>query len=209
MSEAKPINPQAAAALVASGRWKSKITDGPGGCVLWTAGTSSDGYGRVRVGARTARAHRVAYVAATGRDVGPGLVLDHLCRVRNCVNPLHLRAVTDRENVLAHGSLAPAAINSDRTHCSAGHLLQGDNLRRHALRRGRRQCDTCHRQETRLRDAAIRSAFHALGVAKSEYVATYGQSHYTALAVLAGITEPDRAKAAGRVLRTWPERISA
>jgi hypothetical protein len=38
------------------------------------------------------------YEALTG-SIPADLQLDHLCRVRNCVNPAHLEPVTPRENV--------------------------------------------------------------------------------------------------------------
>lgn len=42
-------------------------------------------------------AHRVSYTAHKGQIPGR-LTIDHLCRVRNCINPEHLEAVTQKEN---------------------------------------------------------------------------------------------------------------
>lgn len=56
-----------------------------GGCWLWT-GNVNHGYGRVRRGTHTAYAHRMAYELLVG-PIPDGLELDHLCRVRHCVNP--------------------------------------------------------------------------------------------------------------------------
>ena len=72
------------------------------GCTLWLgarAGSSpSDPYGVAWNGERLEMAHRIAYRLARGA-IPDGLQLDHLCRVRLCVNPEHLEPVTASENV--------------------------------------------------------------------------------------------------------------
>lgn len=69
------------------------------GCWLWTRDTSNTyGYGRFKMPGRYAVAHRVAYESVRG-PIGSGLDLDHLCRVRHCINPAHLEPVTKAENV--------------------------------------------------------------------------------------------------------------
>ena len=71
-------------------------------CWLWTGGQSA-GYGRFGFKGRpNLGAHRFAYELLVG-PIPPGLDLDHLCRVRNCVNPDHLEPVTRRENLLLRG----------------------------------------------------------------------------------------------------------
>ncbi len=67
-------------------------------CHIWQLGIEPNGYGKVGGGAKTKWAHRAAYEAVHG-SVPPGLDLDHLCRVRACVNPAHLEPVTRTENV--------------------------------------------------------------------------------------------------------------
>lgn len=126
--------------------WKKVYQPSQSECWQWTAGVDWYGYGRFRVGARTLRAHRVAYE----RIVGPNLTLDHSCRNPGCVNPLHLEPVTMRENTLRGG--CPAAINARRTICSRGHSLSGDNLL--IARDGRRKCAECRNAYEHMRSHA-------------------------------------------------------
>lgn len=145
---AKPITPP-------KERFESKVDkNGPvpqhrpdlGPCWLWTAALTGGGYGYMRVGSMVdgtrghARASRVAYEMFRG-PIPEGLQLDHLCRVRACVNPDHLEAVTQRVNLLRGETLVAA--NAKKTHCPNGHPLVGDNLDKHSLKRGRRICRAC------------------------------------------------------------------
>jgi hypothetical protein len=67
-------------------------------CWYWLRHATTGGYGRVTVDGVRLAAHVIYYEQAKGR-VPEGLELDHLCRVRRCVNPDHLEAVTHAENV--------------------------------------------------------------------------------------------------------------
>lgn len=70
------------------------------GCWLWI-GSTRRGYGYIGAGGREGRnlrAHRFAYTYYRG-EIPAGLELDHLCRVRSCVNPAHLEAVSHPENM--------------------------------------------------------------------------------------------------------------
>ena len=78
-------------------RLRSKITPDPSGCWLWAASLGTAGYGQVWDGVTMRRAHRVTYTLLVGA-IPEGLEIDHLCRVRRCVNPAHLEAVTKQEN---------------------------------------------------------------------------------------------------------------
>lgn len=70
-----------------------------GECWVWCARLNRNGYGRLSVGGRELMAHRLSYEAHVG-PIPDGLLLDHLCRVRQCVNPAHLEPVTHQVNTL-------------------------------------------------------------------------------------------------------------
>ncbi len=104
----------------------SKVDKGDGsGCWLWTASLQTGGYGNFIVHKHSIRAHKWSYEYYKG-PVPKGLQIDHLCRVRHCVNPDHLEAVPARTNVLRSNS--PAARNAQKTHCPKGHPYEGENL---------------------------------------------------------------------------------
>ena len=67
-------------------------------CWVWNGVILATGYGAVKRYGKTRNAHRFTYEQHRG-PVPEGLQLDHLCRVRACVNPDHLEAVTPMVNV--------------------------------------------------------------------------------------------------------------
>lgn len=67
------------------------------GCLIFKGHKNERGYGTIRDG-RMKMAHRVTFEHHNG-PVPDGLVLDHLCRTRDCVNHEHLELVTQGENV--------------------------------------------------------------------------------------------------------------
>lgn len=128
-------------------RLRSKVTVVPGECWEWCGTVDRDGYGEISLGRKRegkARAHRAMYELEAG-PVPDGMVLDHLCRNRGCVNPEHLEPVTNRENILRGEGVA--AVNARKTHCLREHPLSGANL--WVNRRGQRQCRTCKRDRLR------------------------------------------------------------
>lgn len=76
---------------------RRNIAPGERGCWLWTRSCSPDGYGWASLNNRTYQAHRLVYTLVKG-DIPEGLMIDHLCRIRACVNPAHMEPVSAREN---------------------------------------------------------------------------------------------------------------
>lgn len=135
--------------------------DPSSGCWIWKGALNNNGYGILYIklpdGRRAPRlAHRLMYAERIG-PLTDGLVLDHLCRVRNCANPEHLEQTTHRINILRGEGLA--AKRAVATHCVHGHELSGDNV---ILVNGRyRRCRECKLIESRLYQKENREAISA------------------------------------------------
>ena len=83
----------------------SKIEADPfGGCWLWVGELNPHGYGLVNQDGKRSLAHRVAFHCFV-EPIGKGAsdhsadVIMHICDVRCCINPSHLRRGTQLENV--------------------------------------------------------------------------------------------------------------
>jgi hypothetical protein len=127
-----------------------KHSERSGECLLWTGRTSSDGYSRLWLTvdgrALSINAYRAAWIVHRG-IIPEGLVLDHLCRNRLCINLDHLEIVTNRTNLLR--GVNQVAENASKTHCKHGHELTGDNLRMRKNGSGR-ECLTCKKEFHRI-----------------------------------------------------------
>lgn len=128
------------------------------GCWLWTGYVNKNsGYGMwsywVGGNTRTEYAHRFAYTILVG-PIPDGLVLDHRCYVKTCVNPDHLEAVTQKENLLRRRTgNGGAEFQRRKTHCAKGHPYSGENLT--LLANGKRGCKACARERMREKRAEI------------------------------------------------------
>jgi hypothetical protein len=114
------------------------------GCWLWTGVLGVDGYARVSVGGRLRSAHRTSYEVHVG-PIPEGLQIDHLCRVRHCVNPEHLEPVTAQTNTRRGQTIA--AKHAATTHCPQGHEYTPENT--YSSKRGERDCRQCRRVHSR------------------------------------------------------------
>jgi hypothetical protein len=134
-------------------RFWAKV-DKSGDCWTWTALIHTAGYGSFRPHNQgpVLYAHRYAYELEVAQ-IPEGMVLDHLCRNRRCVNPAHLEPVTHRENILR--GTGASARNVDKTHCPKGHPYTDDNTYR-AKGHGR-ECRACIRGRY---DPVARAARH-------------------------------------------------
>lgn len=123
-------------------------------CWLWTGALNWRGYGQFHWEGRRGGAHIFSYLTFVG-DIGAGYEIDHVCRVRNCVRPDHLEAVTHRENLMRGTSFA--AVNAAKTHCDHGHEFTPANTYRRPTGLANRECRTC-RSARRLAHARRKSA---------------------------------------------------
>ena len=118
------------------------VVDAESCCWNWGGYRTKNGYGAFNGGPsnRTVLAHRWSYEHHRGA-IGDGLTIDHLCRNRACVNPLHLEAVSMQINVLRGDG--PAARNARKEACPQGHPLSGSNLVPNSHGSGRGHCRRC------------------------------------------------------------------
>jgi hypothetical protein len=113
--------------------------NGPGGCWLWIGGVANNGYSKFWDEGHFISGHRFSYEHFKG-PIPKGMCIDHLCNIRNCVNPEHMIVATNAENILR--STGPAAKNALKTHCPKGHPYDASNT--YAMNDGRgRACRTC------------------------------------------------------------------
>lgn len=128
-------------------RWLEKV-DKTKTCWLWTGHITKDGYGAIQrgpshpLGRGSSLAHRIGYELLVG-PIPIGLELDHICRIRHCVNPDHLEPVTRRINVLR--GISPPAKRASRTHCLHGHEYTPENTGHWKRWPHTRRCLTCQR----------------------------------------------------------------
>lgn len=141
-------------------RFMDKVSPEPNsGCWLWMGVVQAEGYGGIWDGERMQQAHRVAYELFCG-PIPKDRELDHLCRMRCCVNPKHLEPVTRKENCRRSPLIRQnGAEHREKTHCLRGHPYDEENTLFRKSRNGR-LCRECKR----LRAAASRRRLKAIAL---------------------------------------------
>jgi HNH endonuclease len=124
-----------------------KVKIDESGCWLWTGHITDFGYGD----ASHRRAHRALYEVAIG-PIPHGFEVDHICRVRHCVKPAHLEAVTGDENRertidIPRAVYARRAGRGTVSHCARGHERTSENT--YVSPKGDRSCRPCSRMHLR------------------------------------------------------------
>lgn len=130
------------------------------GCWLWDGGTDGGaGYGKMSFRGRDTGAHRASYELFCA-PIPDGMQIDHLCRMPPCVNPAHLRVVTQAENLasadkagLALGGAANGIRNRAKTQCPHGHSYADAII----TGRGFRRCRTCWNRKEAARQQRLSS----------------------------------------------------
>ena len=133
-------------------RFWRKVHVSPNGCWMWVGRLEKDGYARWKTNRRMALSHRSAYESLVG-VIPEGLEIDHLCRVRHCVNPHHMEPVTHQTNV--RRGMVPVIkwlAQVSKTHCPQGHPYNEANTYRW---KDGRHCLSCRRHRA-LRSSRIR-----------------------------------------------------
>lgn len=116
------------------------------GCWLWTGGLQGNGYGHFNLKKINGiqpkiLAHRWSYKYHKG-PIEDGLELDHICSIKSCVNPEHLRPVTHKENCIKSN-----AARKNKNICIRGHKFTPENT--YERNDGRRTCRICLRNNRR------------------------------------------------------------
>lgn len=116
-------------------------------CIEWQQARNPKGYGWKRVDGSSQLAHRVVFEQAWGIKIPAGMVVMHTCDNPSCVNPMHLRLGTQKQNMedcAAKGRIV--STQGDKTHCPKGHEYSIENTWTDGKRRN---CRACARENQR------------------------------------------------------------
>lgn len=121
--------------------------DPEAGCWEWQGMLNKDGYGLMSVSGLNRTVHRLSYLIFNG-EIDSHFQIDHLCRNRRCINPKHLDAVLQMENLRRGFGLAGVNIRKQR--CPSGHAYSPENTYVNP-KSGHRKCLTCQREASKRR----------------------------------------------------------
>ena len=79
--------------------WSKVNKNGDGGCWIWLGATNTFGYGKFELDYKMVSAHRLSFELFNG-PIPKGKNICHTCDRRNCINPDHLYAGTQKQNML-------------------------------------------------------------------------------------------------------------
>ena len=138
-------------------RFWAKVVVAQNHCWEWTGADNGKGYGQFWDGQQLVPAHRIAFEWLRG-EIPEGLELDHLCRNKKCVNPMHLELVTRSENTKRGiGPALAAQKQRAKTHCPHGHPYSPENT--YITPVGGRQCIICRNARNRRYKQSLKSKF--------------------------------------------------
>lgn len=126
-------------------RFWSKV-DKTENCWNWKSALDNKGYPLFFMDGQSRRAQRLVYKEKFG-SIPDNLVVDHLCRNHKCLNPFHLRLLTNKENILI--GIGITAQNARKTLCKNGHELVKIPYKSHLTGR---HCPTCKLSLSRQRE---------------------------------------------------------
>jgi HNH endonuclease len=108
-----------------------------GDCLISNYSTGSHGYAQIGWHhdrcRRVTLVHRVVWFARHG-PIPEGMTIDHICRIRRCVNVDHLRLLSNVDNARDNG-------HARRTQCPKGHPY--DEVNTYVDPKGHRRCRRC------------------------------------------------------------------
>lgn len=161
--------PTRAEVETARDRFFSRVTvKGRDECWPWSGAASGrDGRGSFSINGKRRTAPSISLLLS-GQDMPIGKTFAcHTCDNPNCVNPNHLWWGDVKDNSL-DASRKKRLFNQTKTHCPAGHLFSGDNLK--VSKRGYRICAACQREsveryDRKRREPSTPNRSHVAGVA--------------------------------------------
>jgi hypothetical protein len=136
-------------------RWYAKVPElGPDVCWPFKAPPTNKGYCHFHLSGDPKRgdririlAHRFAWELHHKQPIPDGKVIDHICKNTVCVNPLHLRAVTQEANCMELARPTPFLRNKLAKECPHGHPYSPENTvyhQRPGKARANRICAVCY-----------------------------------------------------------------